>query len=334
MLPGLGTDDDAHDEAVYRVAMAGSGTTARAAAEVLGRPADDVDASLERLASRGLVVRSGREGRWAATPPELVLGPELARERERLRRAEEQLADLVETFHRERSPQAAGELVEIVEGRTQGVRLAQIERAARHTLCAFQTGSNTVVPVSATLDPAWEPPAEEPGPVDDGTAAGDPVRDEQGIRADLAYRLVVDPDYLREPGALQKLDDWVEAGQQVRVVSERLPKVMVADGEIALVKVAPASAVVLHGPLAGLAQALFDAMWRSARPYMPRDGELDGSDVQLLQLMLAGLTDAAMASQLGASPRTVQRRLRALMDAVGATTRIQLGGYAVRHGWV
>ncbi|WP_405696295.1 hypothetical protein [Streptomyces sp. NBC_01185] len=50
--------------------------------------------------------------------------------------------------------------------------------------------------------------------------------------------------------------------------------------------------------------------------------------------MPAGLTDPTAAAQLGLSPRTPHRRLRRLMDIAGVRTRIQLGGHAVRHGWV
>lgn len=334
MLGGFRSDEDAHDEAVYRLAMSGVGTTAGHAGLLLGCTVVEARAALGRLAERGLVVRNADdEGRWLAAPPELVLAPELARGRERLRRDEELLADLVETFHRERSPRSAQELVEVVEGATQAVRLAQIEAAARHVVCAFQTGANTVVPVAETLHPEWQAPGPTQPEETLDTSSADEGR-QSPLREGLAYRLVVDPAYLGEPGALQKLDEWTLFGQQVRVVNHQLPKVMVADSDIGLVQVGPTTTLVLHGPLAGVAQSLFDATWRYARPYLPRDAELETNDVQLLQLMLAGLTDAAMANQLGASPRTVQRRLRALMDLAGARTRIQLGGYAVRNGWV
>ncbi|MEV5548628.1 LuxR C-terminal-related transcriptional regulator [Streptomyces sp. NPDC052309] len=49
--------------------------------------------------------------------------------------------------------------------------------------------------------------------------------------------------------------------------------------------------------------------------------------------MLAGLTDEAVAHQLQLSARSVQRRIRALMDRAGVTTRTQLGRQARHHGW-
>ncbi|WP_220447187.1 S8 family serine peptidase [Nonomuraea deserti] len=50
-------------------------------------------------------------------------------------------------------------------------------------------------------------------------------------------------------------------------------------------------------------------------------------------MAVAGLTDEAVAGQLDLSLRTLQRRLRALMDLAGVRTRVQLGWHAARHGW-
>jgi DNA-binding NarL/FixJ family response regulator len=60
---------------------------------------------------------------------------------------------------------------------------------------------------------------------------------------------------------------------------------------------------------------------------------VDEADAQMLALLLAGLTDQAVATQLGTSLRSVQRRIAALMDRAGVNTRIQLGWHASRNGW-
>jgi len=67
------------------------------------------------------------------------------------------------------------------------------------------------------------------------------------------------------------------------------------------------------------------------------EGSSDGLaelDARILGLPLAGLTDQAVANQLNLSMRTVQRRVRALMDLVSADTRLQLGFHAARTGWI
>jgi DNA-binding NarL/FixJ family response regulator len=46
---------------------------------------------------------------------------------------------------------------------------------------------------------------------------------------------------------------------------------------------------------------------------------------RLITLLLSGLTDEAIARQLGTSHRTIQRRVAALMSELGAHTRFQVG---------
>lgn len=113
-----------------------------------------------------------------------------------------------------------------------------------------------------------------------------------------------------------------------------LLKLAVADGDVAMVQLGPERAVLLRQPLTMLVTELFAAVWRHSRPYLREVAELTPVDRQILQLMLSGLTDAATANQLGTSPRTVQRRLRALMDLASVTSRLQLGWYAMRNNWI
>ncbi len=57
-------------------------------------------------------------------------------------------------------------------------------------------------------------------------------------------------------------------------------------------------------------------------------------DLHLLQLLVEGLTDEAIAGKLDLSTRTVQRRVRELIDLAGVRTRLQLVWEATRRGWV
>jgi DNA-binding NarL/FixJ family response regulator len=86
--------------------------------------------------------------------------------------------------------------------------------------------------------------------------------------------------------------------------------------------------------------ALFDLVWERAIP-IHADGDLSapgqgpGDDESaVLGLLAAGLTDSAIARHLGTHPRTVQRRVRELLDRLGAGTRFQAGIQAVRRGWL
>lgn len=70
--------------------------------------------------------------------------------------------------------------------------------------------------------------------------------------------------------------------------------------------------------------------WRRS----PRGGRADAADLEILSLLPAGLTDASVAKQLDVGLRTVQRRVRRLMEPAGVTTRLQLGRHAHERGWV
>src|SRR2546430_2156592 len=78
---------------------------------------------------------------------------------------------------------------------------------------------------------------------------------------------------------------------------------------------------------------LFDGLWARALPlHPPGDGQRSGPLAQrLITLLLSGLTDEAIAHQLGLSHRTVQRRVAALMAELGAHTRFQAGVQAALH---
>ncbi|MFD6175503.1 MULTISPECIES: helix-turn-helix transcriptional regulator [unclassified Isoptericola] len=237
----------------------------------------------------------------------------LRRLREDLRRADATVSGLLRRGGVDGGPDGP-ELVEVVDGREeQGRRVHELEVGARRTVWAFQSGANTVAPV--TTRPF--------GSADDATE-----------RVGIRYRVLVDSAFLTEPAAIVALDARLAAGHQVRVVDQPLVKLAIADEETAMIQVSQDRSLLLRPPLVQLACELFETTWRRSRPYLREEGDLSPLDRRILQLMLSGLTDAATANQVGTSPRTVQRRVRALMDAAGVTSRIQLGWYAIRNFWV
>ncbi|MDN3263082.1 hypothetical protein QWJ26_25375 [Streptomyces sp. CSDS2] len=151
----------------------------------------------------------------------------------------------------------------------------------------------------------------------------------------MRIRAVIDADYLRQPGGAEAAERSLADGVDVRVVDQVPMKLVVTDRDIAMVPIdtGDRTTMLLHGPLAALTLALFETVWQRARPYHRNGQGLDPLDTRLLHLMLAGLTDEAVAHQVELSTRSVQRRIRALMDRAGVTTRIQRGWHARHHGW-
>src|SRR4029078_4026292 len=133
-------------------------------------------------------------------------------------------------------------------------------------------------------------------------------------------------------------------GLELRVV-ERLPlKLVLADADLALVpllvdradaEAEPGAVMMQRSGLLAALDVLFESVWNQAYPLElahldadvdPLAGEPDDGltavDRQSPSLILAGLTDQAVATQLDLSLRTVQRRLRHLQDLSGAKSRM------------
>jgi hypothetical protein len=177
----------------------------------------------------------------------------------------------------------------------------------------------------------------------------DNAAEEDATRRGVAYRVVVERDVLSGPGGLAELAAALGREERVRVV-ERVPtKLVVADAALAMVpltardRAEPAALVVHASGLLESLMGLFEAVWRQAVP-LRLDGagaavespldQPDATDLQILSLLLAGLTDAAAAKQLDLGLRTVQRRVRRLMEIAQVTTRLQLGWQSYERGWV
>jgi DNA-binding CsgD family transcriptional regulator len=349
MLRDLGIDGSDADESVYRFLIAHAAASEPDLARALGLPLADATAAVRHLRDLGLVVPDRADAlsvdstpRWRASAPELVLGPMLTRSRDRLRRAEDALLELVEAYRHDSAGAAASDLVEIIEGRAaQAHRLTQLEQGARRSIDVFQSGQNLIAPVADSIyDDEPAPAASARGGSSADDAAGtafDPLEPHDGTgpaREDVHYRVVVDSGFLTEPEAIHALDERLAGGHEVRIVDEPLIKLVIVDGEFAMMQVSGRTSVMLRRPLVVLGEQLFETTWRHARPYFRESAQLSADDRRILQLMLAGLTDAAAASQLGTSPRTIQRRLSALMARAEVTTRMQLGWHAMRNNWI
>ncbi|MGI8876754.1 MAG: hypothetical protein ACR2KP_20995 [Egibacteraceae bacterium] len=142
-----------------------------------------------------------------------------------------------------------------------------------------------------------------------------------------------------------EISELTVAGEEARVLGEVPMKLAIADRSLALVPLAAdqptmeAGAALVH-PCALLDAliTLFESMWSRATPLVVLGGRVvaagegDEATAQLVSLMLAGLPDEAIARRLDTSTRTVQRRVKRLMDDFGAGNRLQLGWQLASRG--
>ncbi|MDV9174327.1 helix-turn-helix transcriptional regulator [Streptomyces sp. W16] len=323
MLGAIGLDE-AHESA-YRALVSVGAADVPDLARRLTIGEYDTERALRRLELHGLAAQSpARPGRWVAAPPGVALGALLTQQRHELEKAELAAALLAEEYRAAAAETAVHDLVEVVTGAAAVTqRFLQLQLGATEEVCALVTGN----PVAVT---GMENDAEE-------QAAG------RGVR----YRVVLERAVLDLPDGRTELAAALGRGEQVRVVDKVPTKLVVADRTLALVPLTshtaePAALVVHASGLLELLCGLFESVWRDALPLClgpsgPAEQEPDGpdgTDLEVLSLLLAGLTDASVAKQLDLGLRTVQRRVKRLMGLTGATTRLQLGWHAYERGWV
>ncbi|BCJ36926.1 transcriptional regulator [Actinocatenispora thailandica] len=309
----------------YHVLMRLPTGTAEELAERLGLDIDEVAAALAVLQRRKAVTRTPDDPRrFRAVPPDLAFGPELRRRQRDLAVVEEAVDRLSTEYRNQLALRGAGELIEVVFGEAIGPRIVELERKAQKEVCGIMKS-----PTFAMR------PSEN-------------VAEMEGLRAGIAYRSIYPREVLTIPGDPFELVKSVRHGEQARVIDETPLKMIMVDRAVAVVPVLPADSpepsalLVYPSGLLDALVALFEAIWENATPLLATDDAVEpagenapsAQDLHLLSLLLAGLTDQAIAAQLGLSMRTVQRRVHGLIELAGVRTRLQLIWRAAHRNWL
>ncbi|MFD4975986.1 helix-turn-helix domain-containing protein [Streptomyces sp. NPDC058424] len=321
------------ESAVYRLLVDRPDSDPAALADRSTGPTAEVARALDILVERGLANADRTDEsapRYRAASPVLALGPLLESRRTALHRVEALVADLAER-HRSAQSHATGAPIEVLSGAA----------AIRRRLLLMQ---GQAVGEVCTMLPLRRVPA-----VLTFEENHDEVEHEMARRG-VVMRSVIERDWLESPATASALASYVAEGQHI-VVADKVPiKLVIVDRRIALLPLDPERegepvALVVHRTglltaLGSLFDEYFEKGWRlrasgtGPGPDGPGESRLDAVDRQIVALLHVGLTDAAIARQLGMGHRTVQRRLHALMEEVGAATRFQLGWHAARSGWL
>ncbi|MFD9869185.1 helix-turn-helix domain-containing protein [Streptomyces niveus] len=326
MLGAIGLDE--RQESAYRALVALGAAEAADLAHRLAMPEQDTERALRRLEQQGLAAQSSaRTGRWVAAPPAVALGALLTQQRHELERAELAAVLLAEEYRAESAGPAVHDLVEVVTGASAVAhRFHQLQLGATEEIRALVTGRPVVV------------------------TGIDNESEERVVTRGVRYRVVIEREVLSLPDGITELSAALGRDEQVRVVDRVPTKLVIADRALAMVPLTagdaePAALVVHASGLLESLSGLFEAVWRDALPLrlVPGgDGAVvevaaegpDETDLAVLSLLLAGMTDASVAKQLDLGLRTVQRRVKGLMELAGVTTRLQLGWHAYEKGWV
>ena len=287
----------------------------------LGRGQQSVRTAVANLEGLGFVTRlAGSPTRLVASHPEVAVNALVERRTDELAQAQAIASELAAQVPAEVRARP-DELVEIVSGRAAvAARFVQLEQGITDELLVLdrppyaQDASRTNAPETVLLD------------------RGVSVR---GIYAPEAFEI---------PGGFEQARLSVEAGEQARVHADLPMKLAIGDRAVALLPMTldgvVDSALVIRAPMVVSALVrLFDALWEQACPlpsWRPGvDGQGDGRPVgidhEVLALLATGMTDEAIARELGISVRTLGRRTARLLATLGARTRFQAGVQAGRR---
>ncbi|WP_053726086.1 helix-turn-helix domain-containing protein [Streptomyces sp. WM6378] len=324
MLGAIGLDET--QESAYRALVAVGAAEVSDLAHRLALPENETERALRRLERQGLAAQSSaRTGRWVAAPPGVALVALLTQQRHELDQAELAAALLAAEYRVEAAEPAVHDLVEVVTGASAVAhRFHQLQLGAAEEVCALVTGK----PVAVT--------------------GMDNESEERAAIRGVAYRVVIEREVLSLPAGIVELSAALGRDEQVRTVDRVPTKLVVADRSLAMVPLTgrgaePAALVVHASGLLESLMGLFEAVWKDALPLRLGGGGRgiveeargpDATDLEILSLLLAGMTDASAAKQLELGLRTVQRRVKGLMELTGVTTRLQLGWHAYERGWV
>ena len=321
-LDVLGLTDET--ERVYTALVGQPHCTASELAATCGLTAATVGRLLSALVRDGLATRTaGRPPHFSATVPDVSVAALIDEQQHRLDEARSVVHRLMETYReaaRITHPEMAVELLTDRDDISSAV--GRMTADARREVRAFDR----------------PPYVDRPGVNLDLQI--------QRQRRGVTHRVIYSQEAVAWPGRMTAdIEPSIRAGEKARVRPELPLKLVISDNQVAIIPFSLAAggqsaAYLIHqSPMLVALASLFEGEWERAVA-LPAAGPQaeqaypDDDTRRLLDLLAAGLTDAAIARSLGWSERTTQRRIHRLMHELGASTRFQASLTAARRGWL
>lgn len=293
--------------------------------------ADLLATALDRLEASGLVTRgAGPPVRYVPAPPDLAIEALVLRRHGELEQLRAHAVALARRYWAAADRSDEGSVVQVVRG-AESVRqhAVQVQRAARREVIIVDRPPY----LSGELR----------------------FNDEEviGLGRGVGYRCIYDASRLTDPATIADVFRYVEAGEQARTFTDPPLKLLIADGEVAIVPLDLDAAsmhdcAIVRGPsLVAALSTCFEALWArsvtlSADPESSVTAITESAledrpsplERRIVRMLAAGVKDDAIARQLEVSSRTINRYMDRIMGKLGANTRFQAGLQAARHGWL
>jgi len=308
------------EERVYEALLDRPDATLSDLERELNLPPRILQRLLDALERKGLATHtSGQPRRYVPASPDIAVEALVLRRQDELRRARAEIQRL-----QQRAAQSAGD-------RRQMIELVTTREAERHVFEQMQHAAQHEL-IFLERPPILIAGPEQPNETEMKALA-------RGVR----YRSIADRAFLEIPGVMTRIRQDMQAGEEVRVVSQLPFKMVMADRNIALIPLnlerpGSPSLLVRSSALLDALYAMFEILWNQAAPIaFTRTGEMETGELaarlpaeaeRLLPLLAAGLNDKAIAHELGISASTLNRRIAELMKSVDARSRFQLGWLA------
>lgn len=308
-------------ERVYRFLLHSPGLAVDKIAATLDVDAREVEAQIDELVSVGLVLRSrdGR-GRPFAADPTASLSGLIQRRQLELDSLKGAVHAFQELYRASIPRDDANAVVEVLtDSDAVTRRIKQLQAGVTHEMLMFDKAPYV--------------------------AHGDEfiVAEQTQLARGVEVRVIYESSVLDSPIFGPLLREMVAKGEKARMVEELPTKMILIDDRIAVtpLRLGPESTfglcVYSAAPIIALLRQLFENTWNlgtplsePVTPYGSHSHGLDRDQRDLLALSVLGLKDEALARHLGVSKRTVQRRLRALMQQLDVNTRTQLAARAAQ----
>ncbi len=324
-LAPWGVDEVA--ERLYLTALRHQRRSADELAEVSGTSPEVAAAALRTLTDAGLVTW-GEDGRVDVVPPAEALEDLVEREERRLAARHDELAALRSAIGTYAAEHLAGEAedwtpvpVDVLSAEQAATALANLARTSTGEVLTV----GSVVPLVGGARRATE----------DAERAGVHV-----LGSGRRMRALYPASVLEDPRSVEQVRRWAGRGEESRLLPAVAHPFEVFGGDAVMTPArwgrTTGQILVVRTPvLVAAMREMFELLWARAIPVpLATRAEADDERRLILALLAAGAKDEAIARNLRLSLRTVRRRVAALMDEVGASTRFQAGIEAVRRGIV
>lgn len=290
-----------------------------------GRSAAQLDALLSRLAITGLVELQGQEIR--VVPPDNALPARAVQLERQAAAARSAVSEISRRFYVARA-QRSRDLDQLVR------LLYSVEEMGAASAEMIAMGGDRVLamraPTQRILMMAALPAEVRALPL--ANAHGKVLSTRAIYDSRLLAALPLGTDVLLERAA----------HEQQRYTQDLPFSVTVVDDQAAIIDVgfpgrgAPAGLLLRTPVLVEPVLALVERFWQLSVP-VPRAGALntlDKRDRSILAMLASGASDATIARQTGVSLRTIERRIKLILDQLGAQSRFQAGLLAKERGWL